>query len=210
MLYAFLDTKRSHFKLHVELSISNELVVLYGPSGSGKTTILNAIAGIQKPDNGKIQINNRIVFDTGKVHVPPQSRKVGYVFQDYALFPHMSVEKNVYYGVPKKQQSTFNQHINQLMSSLKVDHLRQQYPDQISGGEKQRIALVRALATKPDVLLLDEPFSALDHASRKQGQEEILRLRKEWGIPFLLVTHDHNEAIKLADRFIYIDKGKVV
>ncbi|MYL61008.1 ATP-binding cassette domain-containing protein, partial [Virgibacillus halodenitrificans] len=158
MLHINVHKKLSHFKLEVNFSVGNEIVILFGASGSGKTTILNCVAGLIKPDAGEITLQGRTLYDTF-VTVPTPKRNIGYLFQDYALFPHMTVFKNIRYGAKSDVLA------KQLMKELAIDHLSEQYPLYISGGEKQRVALARALATEPEALLLDEPFSALDEAT---------------------------------------------
>ncbi|WP_077623171.1 ATP-binding cassette domain-containing protein [Sediminibacillus massiliensis] len=210
MLEVNIRKKLNHFDLKMDFEVCDELVVLFGPSGSGKTTVLRTIAGIEKPEHGRITLHNKYLFKEGGIHLPPQKRKVGYVFQEYALFPHMSIENNVMYGIPKKQRPIYKEHVSHLMNVLGIGHLAHHSPLHISGGEKQRVAVARALANKPDILLLDEPFSALDEETRLQGHAEILRLKKEWRIPAILVTHDREEAEKLGDRIIFMKEGQEV
>ncbi len=204
MLAVDIRKKLEHFELSSTFKIQqHEIVVLFGPSGSGKTTILNCISGLTKPTAGTIQLNNLLLFDSKKVNVPIQKRNIAYLFQDYALFPHMTVWKNITYGMN-------NEHIaKELIQQLGIKHLVTRYPHEISGGEKQRVAIVRALATEPDLLLLDEPFSALDETTRSKSHDELLRLHNLWQIPILLVTHSHSEAEKLGDRILYINNGKL-
>ena len=142
--------------------------------------------------------------------MPTRKRNIGYLFQDYALFPHMTVEKNILYGVKEKKYKEIPDFLQPVLEVLGISHLLSKYPHQTSGGEKQRIALARALATQPDLLLLDEPLSALDQRTRQECQEELLRLHQLWQIPFIMVTHDREEAEKLGDRLIFLDKGKIV
>lgn len=203
MLSIQIKKRLAHFTVDVDLQIDKELTILFGPSGSGKTTILNCVAGLTKPDYGRI-INSGIDFfsPSGKP-LPVQNRNVGYLFQDYALFPHMTVWKNIAYGMKNPELT------EQIIDVLNIRHLLNKFPREISGGEKQRIALTRALATEPSLLLLDEPFSALDYDTRLQCHEELLRLHGLWGIPILMVTHDHEEARKLGERIFYIKEGKI-
>lgn len=202
MLQVAIQKQLAHFDLEVEFTLNNDIAVLFGPSGSGKTTILNSIAGLVKPDKGIIQLNGDCLYKSPKVFVPIQKRNIGYLFQDYALFPHMTVWKNIKYGMSNKEFA------KQLMEELKIRHLSHHYPHQISGGEKQRVALARALATEPKLLLLDEPFSALDDSTRAVSHEQLLKLHDLWKIPIILVTHSRTEAEKLADHIFDIDKGK--
>lgn len=210
MLSVKIKKRLHHFELNVQFQVKNEIAVLFGASGSGKTTILNHIAGLSNPDEGHIQLNDVIFFEGQKSLVPVQKRKVGYLFQDYALFPHMTVEKNIFYGVNKKQSKDHVETVNRLIDEVGIRHLLSKYPKQISGGERQRVALARALATEPKVLLLDEPFSALDTKTRLQCHDQLLELHKKWEIPVLLVTHNLEEAEKLGDKIYFIEKGKFV
>lgn len=204
MLTVEIDKMLAHYELSTKFTVTkDEIVVLFGPSGSGKTTILNCISGLTKATSGFIKLNERILFHTKKVNLPIQQRKIAYLFQDYALFPHMTTWKNILYGAKSEQFA------DELMRELRIDHLKKQYPHEVSGGEKQRVAIARALATEPDLLLLDEPFSALDDVTKATSHEELLRLHKHWKIPIILVTHSHAEAEKLGSRILYVDEGKL-
>lgn len=205
MLVVSIQKKLADFTLDVTFSLEREIAALVGPSGSGKTTILNSIAGLITPDAGKIQLGETLFYEQGKHPLPVQKRRVGYVFQEYALFPHMTVERNIWYG--RHGEKTLK--LEPLLAAVGIDHLLDKYPHQLSGGQKQRVALVRALATEPDILLLDEPLSALDADTRRECQDELLRLHEMWNIPFLMVTHDKEEAHKLADVILAMDKGKL-
>ncbi len=209
MLSVNIKKKLSHFTLDVQFEASREIVVLFGPSGSGKTTILNTLAGIVHPDEGSITLNGLTFFQHHKRPIPIQKRRVGYLFQDYALFPHMSVEKNILYGALKRGFTIESPLVRQLVDVMGIGHLLKKYPSQISGGEKQRVALVRALATEPHLLLLDEPFSALDQKTKSQCHEMLLTLHHMWNIPVILVTHDLEEAKKLGDKILFIEQGKI-
>ncbi|WP_047153108.1 ABC transporter ATP-binding protein [Aneurinibacillus tyrosinisolvens] len=209
MLSVQIQKKLAQFTLDITFCVKDEIVVLFGPSGSGKTTALNIIAGLLHPDKGSVLLNNMVFFSEEAGGLPPQKRKVGYLFQDYALFPHMTVRKNIRYGIRQPLTVKEENQIQHLLEGLGIGHLLLKYPHQISGGEKQRVALARALACEPALLLLDEPLSALDHASRLRGQDELLRLHKEWKIPTILVTHDKEEARKLGDRILYMEAGKI-
>ncbi|RJE47558.1 MULTISPECIES: ATP-binding cassette domain-containing protein [unclassified Dehalobacter] len=209
MLKAKFNLTLRHFELEAELEAENEILVLVGPSGSGKTTILKCLAGLKAPSQGIIQINDRIVyFSENKINCPSKERRVGYVFQEYALFPHMSVRKNILYGVSKEKRHAKPQAAEDMMEMLGILHLQNRYPQHISGGEKQRVALARALMTEPEIMLLDEPLSALDQETRSGLQQELKKIQKQWKIPFVLVTHDLAEAELLGDQIIRIDKGK--
>lgn len=204
MLTVNIKKQLTHFLLDVNFTINQEIIALFGPSGSGKTTILNCISGITSPDEGFIQLKDSFLFKHSSINIPIQKRKIGYLFQDYALFPHLTVWKNIKYGAKNEAFA------KRLMKDLRIAHLQKEYPRHISGGEKQRVALARALATKPKVLLLDEPFSALDQLTRTKAQQELLSIHKHWKIPTIIVTHDLQEARKLAHRILYLQKGNVV
>ncbi len=203
MLSVHIQKKLSSFSLNLSFQAADEIVILFGPSGSGKTTILNCIAGLSHPDQGKITLNDRVLYSSDTKPLPVQKREIGYLFQDYALFPHMTVLSNITYQHPYRDLT------KQLVQVTGIDHLLEQFPSQISGGEKQRVALVRALATQPNLLLLDEPFSSLDEQTKLQCHEELLRLRKMWHIPVILVTHDEAEAQKLGNRILRMNKGRL-
>jgi molybdate transport system ATP-binding protein len=204
MLTVDIQKRLSRFTLDMQFSAADEIVVLFGPSGSGKTTVLNCIAGLARPDSGAIRLNGKTFFEDKTSHVPVQKRNIGYLFQDYALFPHMTVWKNIAYGMKNETIA------KTLTDELGISHLLDQYPGQISGGEKQRVAIARALATEPDLLLLDEPFSALDEETRFKSHEELLRVHELWRIPVILVTHDRAEAEKLGKRILFLKDGKIV
>lgn len=203
MLSVQMIKKLSHFTIDVEFQIKNEIGILFGPSGSGKTTILNGIAGLTQPDKGMISNNGIVFFSRNLKPIPVQRRNIGYLFQDYALFPHMTVEKNISYGMKNKLLT------KKIIDVLRIHHLLHKYPREISGGEKQRVALTRALATEPCLLLLDEPFSALDYETRQQCHGELIRLQELWSIPILMVTHDREEAKKIGDKILYLKEGKI-
>lgn len=210
MIKANFCKKLPGFELKIDISLKNEILTVVGPSGAGKTTLLLCIAGLQKPSWGEVRIGDRVVYSSEhKIDLPPRDRRIGYVFQDYALFPHMTIEKNVIYGVPKgNYQRNKDLTSTSVLEMLKIGHLINRYPRQISGGEKQRVALARALMTAPDLLLLDESLSALDEDTRSSLQQELIILQREWKIPFVLVTHDTREAELLGDQIIRITNGR--
>lgn len=210
MLSVEISKKLPNDDLNLTFHLNNEITVLIGKSGAGKTTVLDCIAGIKTPNTGAIQSNDDIWFQAGKVNLPPQKRRVGYVFQQYALFPHMNVEKNIYYGVPRNERTYVQDHVEYLMNSFEMNHLIHKHPSQLSGGEQQRVAVIRALATKPEVLLMDEPFSALDEETKQTAYQQLLRLKEDWEIPILLVTHNRQEANKVADKILQLKEGILV
>jgi molybdate transport system ATP-binding protein len=206
MFFIDIEKRLPHFTLELSFQMKQEVLVLFGPSGSGKTTVLNCIAGLVHPDKGRIQLNETVFFSGDQKPLAPQKRRIGYLFQDYALFPHMTVEKNVLYAVREKTSDR----LSPLLNVLGIKHLLAKYPHQISGGEKQRVALARALAAEPQMLLLDEPLSALDQETRTKCQELLLQLHRLWKIPFIIVTHDRDEAEKLGDIILFLEKGRVL
>ena len=206
MLTVNFKKKLDHFELAMEFSMKDEIIALIGPSGSGKTTLLNCIAGITQPDAGTIALNGVVFYGDGQKPLKIQKRRTGYLFQDYALFPHLSVEENILYGTKKGDDLS---HITELSKLLGIAALLDKYPHQISGGEKQRVALARALAAKPDILLLDEPFSALDDDTRERCQQQLQKIHESWKIPVIFVTHLRADAEKLADRIIKVDRGQM-
>ncbi len=184
-----------------------ELLALLGPSGCGKTTVLRLIAGLERPDDGAIHLGERLVSGPG-VFVPAHRRRVGLVFQDYALFPHMVVEKNIAYGLAGRDDR--RQRVAEMLALVGLDGLGGRYPHALSGGQQQRVALARALAPQPDIVLLDEPFSNLDMALRRQVREDVQRILRELGVSAILVTHDQAEAMALADRIVVMNNGRVM
>ncbi|HBV98533.1 MAG TPA: ABC transporter [Desulfotomaculum sp.] len=211
MLEAYIKKELWHFDLDLSLSIGSQIMVLWGPSGAGKTTILHCLAGLHKPSSGYIRLNGRTLYSSReKIDTPARLRRIGYLFQDYALFPHMSVRQNVLFGV-KGNKSDFEDHFVdpvEMLNSFGVGHLIDRFPHQLSGGEKQRVALTRALAASPELLLLDEPFSALDKNTKTRLRKELKELQKRWRIPFVLVSHDEEDASFLGDSIITLPKGK--
>lgn len=190
-----------------ELPLQN-ITALYGPSGSGKTSLLKIIAGLMQPDEGFIMVNNEVWLDTSnKINLPPQKRNVGFVFQDYALFPNMTVEENLRYACGKNVDEGLIKH---LLTVTGLSTFANHKPATLSGGQKQRVALARTLVRKPSLLLLDEPLSALDNETRIQLQHQLLQFQKEYGFSALLVSHDVAEVYHLAKRIISIDAGKVM
>ena len=195
--------------LDVDLKIrKGELVTLYGRSGAGKTSVFRMLAGLMDPDKGKIVVDDMVWLDTVKgINLPPQRRKIGFVFQEYALFPNMTVLENLKFALAKGSDTSF---INDLIEIVDLGDLQYRKPDTLSGGQKQRVALARALVQKPEILMLDEPLSALDFEIRNKLQVYILQVHKEFGLTTILISHDISEIIKMSDYLIELDQGKII
>jgi molybdate transport system ATP-binding protein len=199
------------FELDVDLEIPAGITILFGPSGAGKTTILDCIAGLMAPDSGSVKLNNRVLFDSERgINVSLENRKIGYVFQDLALFPHLGVEKNVQYGLASLAASERRRRSSAVLESFHVIHIRDRKPSQISGGERQRVALARALVTDPAVLLLDEPLAALDAAIKSKIVDDLRAWNESHQIPILYVTHSREEVFALGERVIVLQKGRII
>ena len=200
--------KRAVRGLSFEIA-EGELVCLLGPSGCGKTTTLRAVAGLERPERGRIEIAGRVLSDAS-VELPPPERGIGFLFQDFALFPHLTVAQNIAYGMSRRQRATDLGRVESLLERIRLRHLADSYPHMLSGGEQQRVALVRALAPRPRVVLLDEPFSSLDASLRSGLREETMRILKDAGVTVLMVTHDPEEALVSADRIVLMRDGAAV
>jgi molybdate transport system ATP-binding protein len=199
------------FELRPRFAVGRELIVLFGHSGSGKSLTLAAIAGLLRPDRGQIIIDGTPVFDAARgVDVPPQQRGAGLVVQSYALFPHLSVRDNIAFGLHGRTAAERRRRVAELVDLLALHGLEDRRPHQISGGQAQRVALARALAPRPRLLLLDEPFSALDSAIRVNLRRELARLKRELDLTIVFVTHDLREAFNLADSIAVFDAGRVL
>lgn len=212
MLEVSITNTTGDFKLHSEFTAGNEIVGILGPSGCGKSMTLGCIAGLVVPDKGHIRLNGRELFDSQtKLHVPPRHRKIGYVFQHYALFPHLTVAQNIAYGVHRVPRKERQEHIQHMIQKMHLDGLHNRYPSQLSGGQQQRVALARTLITNPELLLLDEPFSAVDNHVKSYLEQELLQLiHNHYTGTVLLVTHNIDEAYRLCNRIIIYDKGRIV
>jgi len=216
MLSAFIKKRfgspsRHAFVVDVDFAAVDGVTVLFGPSGAGKTTILRSIAGIVVPDEGRIKLDETVYFDSAAgISLPIQHRRVGYVFQNHALFPHMTAEQNVLYCARADSQSSNRERVRELFSLFAVQKTAARFPHELSGGEQQRIALARALASEPLIMLLDEPLSAVDTATRSRLLEEIIAAQRRSRIPFLYVTHNHSEAVRVGDNMLIVDQGKIV
>lgn len=186
---------------------SQSFVSIFGKSGAGKTTLLRIIAGLERADCGKIIVDNEVWFDKG-VNLPPQKRKIGFVFQDYALFPHFSVYQNLAFGI--KDSKNKKEKIRSILATMGLEALSTKLPRHLSGGQRQRVALARALVCDAKILMLDEPLSAIDNEMRLSLQDEILRLHKDFGLTTILVSHDISEIFKLSSRILHIKNGVII
>jgi molybdate transport system ATP-binding protein len=198
------------FRLEVAFRAAAGITVLFGPSGGGKTTLLKVIAGIVRPCRGRITFGDRAFFDSEKdIDLPISKRHVGMVFQSPSLFPHLTVEENVAYGVRARDRRRRRERAQEWLALLGIAHLRDRHPLSLSGGEQQRVALARALASEPQLLLLDEPLSAVDVPTRARLLEEILLLHECTRLPFLYVTHSIGEAVRVGDEVILLCRGRI-
>ncbi len=206
-----LEKQIKGFSLDVSIRSPAGITVLFGPSGSGKSMTLQLLAGLLAPDRGRVVLDGEILYDSEeRVTVPPQKRSFGYVFQDAALFPHMTVMKNVLYGWPRSGGREGIGRAREMLERFHIRGMEDRYPCQISGGQKQRVALARALMRRPRALLLDEPFSALDIPLRAELRGFLSGLLEELRIPVILVTHDPADVSALADRVLFYKSGKIV
>ena len=205
------EKRLGSFHLRPHFEAADELIVLLGPSGSGKSQTLRAIAGLLRPDAGRIELPERVAFDASRgIDVAPQARNVGYVVQELALFPHLSVAENMGFALQTWSAAARRERLTELIELLGLDGLGERLPRSISGGQQQRVALGRALAARPHVLLLDEPFSAVDTPVRTVLRREVTRLQRQLGLTAIFVTHDLQEAFALADRIAVYDDGEVL
>ena len=209
MLEIDIEKRLSSFTLKVK-SAFDGAVSIVGPSGSGKSVTLKCIAGIMRPDHGFIAYNGRVLFDSERhIDLPPQKRNVGYLFQSYALFPDMSVRKNIEAGIMEKSRKARREKAEETAAMLHIGHILESKPHEISGGEAQRVALARSLASEPKILLLDEPLSALDAPLRKRLRTVIRDIHNKTGITMIYVTHDREEAFAISDRIIIMKDGSI-
>jgi molybdate transport system ATP-binding protein len=210
MLKANIKRSLPGFDLNVDFSINRDLLAILGPSGSGKTMTLQCIAGLTRPDEGRIELNGKVLYDSeAGINLPPQKRKVGFVFQNYALFPHMTVTENVAYSIRHLPAAEVDRKVERLMNIMNVGPLSGRYPKQLSAGQQQRVAIARALAPDPEVLLLDEPFSALDSQLKERLELELLALQREYHGSMILVTHDLAEGYKLGSQIAIYQAGRI-
>ncbi|GGH47515.1 sulfate-transporting ATPase [Dyadobacter endophyticus] len=203
-----LHTAHGILPMEVDFSLAKgHMMALTGPSGAGKTTLLRLIAGLIHPENGRITFNaERWLDSASRVHLPAQKRHIGFVFQDYALFPHMTVHKNLLFALAQNQSAEI---VDDLLEATGLSQLADRRPAQLSGGQQQRVALARALVRKPELLLMDEPFAALDPEMRLQLQDLLLKLHRQHNFSIILVTHDIGEIFRLADQVAIMETGKI-
>jgi len=204
-----IEKKLQDFYLKVNFKCNNSILGLLGESGSGKSMTLGCIAGLIKPDKGNIILNGRTLFDSeAKINIPIKDRRIGYLFQNYALFPHMNVEKNIGYALSKSSASERKRIIDEMLNIMQIENLRKRYPHELSGGQQQRVALARALAVNPEALLLDEPFSALDNHLRNIMVKQMSNTLSKYNGVTLFVTHNMDEAYELCENLVIISKGR--
>ncbi|HEY6937450.1 MAG TPA: ATP-binding cassette domain-containing protein, partial [Terriglobales bacterium] len=199
------------FLLDVQLEVPPGITILFGASGAGKTTLLDCLAGLLEPDAGHIALRGRVLFDkTAGINLPTRKRSLGYVFQDLALFPHLTVEANIRYGLTKVPAEEQSRRTAAILDSLRASHLRARHPGEISGGERQRVALARALVTDPELLLLDEPLGGLDAPIKSAIVDDLRAWNRAHQIPILYVTHDRGEVFALGERAVVLEGGKLI
>ena len=192
----------------VDLAVAaGSFTAILGSSGSGKTTLLRIVAGFERPDDGRVQLGDDLVDDSGQRFVPTERRRIGYVPQEGALFPHLSVGRNVAFGLPRGPDRS--QRVDELLELVGLSGYRRRYPHELSGGQQQRVALARALAIEPEMVLLDEPFASLDAAMRSSVRAEVLHLLRQAGTTSVLVTHDQDEALSMADQVAVLRQGVI-
>lgn len=207
MIYVDIEKKFGKFTLKTKFQFDNEIMGLLGASGSGKSLTLKCIAGIEKPDKGRIILNDRVLFDSEKkINISPKDRKIGYLFQDYALFPNMNVYENIKVGI--REGENFDKLIIEKLEEMRISHLKDKKINEISGGEKQRVALARLLINKPEIILLDEPFSALDDYLKSKIELEVLEVLRNYKIPTILVSHSREEVYRLCNEICVMSNGK--
>lgn len=199
------------FSLDVELETASGVTVLFGPSGSGKTLTLDSIAGFTRPDDGRILLDDQILYDgQSGVHLPPQARRCGYVFQNYALFPHMTLRRNLEFAAERRPRLERHRKVNEMLERFHLTEVAGRRPHELSGGQKQRCSIARALIGAPRLLLLDEPARGLDAPLRVELYELLAQIRTEFQIPILLVTHDLDECFEVGDQMIVLRDGRIV
>lgn len=208
---SFYKKRNAEFSLDINFNANDGITVLAGESGAGKTTTLRLIAGILTPGEGLIKLDSETFFDSeNNINLPIQKRRIGFVFQDYALFPHLTAEKNIAYGVKNADKTKRHEKALEMLSLFRIEHLKNRIPAEMSGGEQQRTALARALASEPKIVLLDEPLSAVDVETRAKLLDEIESAQTAAKIPFIYVTHNEAEASRLGTQRITLQNGKII
>lgn len=209
-LFVDIKKKLKGFSLDVSFETNGEYLGILGSSGSGKSMTLKCIAGIETPDEGRIVLNGKVLFDSyRKINLKPQDRHIGYLFQNYALFPNMTVEENIGIGLLTSKIEK-ERRVSEIIKKFHLQGLEKKYPNQLSGGQQQRVAMARCIIYKPDILMLDEPFSALDSHLKEKLQSEVLEFLKLYDGEVLMVTHSRDEVYKFCNNIVIIDKGNSI
>jgi molybdate transport system ATP-binding protein len=203
------------FELNISFQTEKNLIVIFGPSGAGKSVTIQTIAGLIRPERGRIALNQTVLFDSGAgIELPARQRNVGYVFQDYALFPHLTVAENVGFALRgslwHRNGNKISAQIMEFLAKFDLAELASSYPRQLSGGQRQRVAVARALIRKPDILLLDEPFAALDPLLRERMRRDLLEIQKRFDVPMVVITHDPDDVELFGEHLIVLNNGRVV
>ena len=205
-----IQRKLNTFELNIDFKSDSKRIGILGASGCGKSMTLKSIAGIEPPESGLIKIEGKTVYDSeNKVNLKPQKRNIGYLFQNYALFPTMTVEKNIAVGLKGKKQENAKR-VREMIEKFQLTGLEKRFPAELSGGQQQRVALARIMAYKPDVILLDEPFSALDMYLKDRLQQELLELLEDYEGTVIMVSHSRDEVYRFSEELLIIDQGQIV
>lgn len=206
-----LDHDLGGFRLEVSFRTEGGVTALFGPSGAGKSLILRHVAGLARAERGRVVLDGRVLFDAEvDLHLPPRDRRVGLVFQEAALFPHLSVGANIAYGLRGLDRAARRERVRELLALVELDGWEERDPGSLSGGERQRVALARSLAPKPQLLLLDEPFAALDFRVRRELRASLRSLQRRTAVPVVLITHSLSDVRELSDGLVLVDRGRVV
>ena len=210
MLTVEIEKRLGDFTLGARFESAGGITAVFGPSGAGKTTLVNAIAGLIAPDRGRIAIDGTVLFDSERrINLPPHRREIGYIFQEGRLFPHFSVSRNLDYGRRMRGLPEDAKQLERIVSLLDIGHLLERRPGKLSGGERQRVAIGRALLTRPRLLLLDEPLASLDAARKREILPYLERMRDEFGVPMVYVSHQAAELRRIATSVVRLEAGRV-